>query len=43
LIGSWIARLISIPATFLVGGIVIILASAGVLRLPKDGTSVRQK
>jgi DHA1 family multidrug resistance protein-like MFS transporter len=39
LIGGWLARLISIPATFLVGGVVIILASAGVLRLPADNAN----
>ncbi len=36
LIGGGLARLISIPATFLVGGVVIIVASTGVLRLPAD-------
>jgi predicted MFS family arabinose efflux permease len=39
LIGGWLARFISIPATFLVGGVVIILASAGVLRLPADNAN----
>ncbi len=37
LTGGWIARLTSIPMTFLVGGGLAGIASFGVLRLPDDG------